>query len=370
MKIAYFLGTFKKEDGVTRVLLSLIRENQKRGIESIIVTGWSEDSSIVSVPIIEVSSFVFPFYKEYKIPYPGMRGFEEKLKDFKPDIIHVHSPDPASWAAVRYARKYKIPVVATHHTNFFRYLPYYHASSLSPLVWYGLRKFYKKMDFTTTPSDTTKNELALHGIPNVYDIPWGVESDKFNPSFYSIDWRNKILTEKDENIILYVGRLTWEKDLRTLINIYKLLTDQKNNFKMVIVGDGPAKCELESFMPEALFTGHLEGKELSTAYASSDVFLFPSSTESFGNVTIEAMASGLVSVVANSGGSKSIIKNGENGLLAEPLNAKDFYEKVILLLKDKKRLEQMKKNGLDISKNYTWTKVSDNLIKRYSELIS
>jgi glycosyltransferase involved in cell wall biosynthesis len=370
MKIAYFLGTFKKEDGVTRVLLALIRENQKRGIESIIITGWSEDSSIVSVPIIEVPSFIFPFYKEYKIPYPGISGFEKKLCEFNPDIIHVHSPDPASWAAVKYDRKYKIPIVATHHTNFFCYLPYYHASFLKPIVWYGLRKFYKKMDFTTTPSNTTRDELAINGIPNVYALPWGVETDKFNPLFYSKLWREKILKIKEENIILYVGRLTWEKDLRTLANTYNLLKAKQNNFRMVIVGDGPARSELESLMPGAFFTGHLEKEELSTAYASSDIFLFPSSTETFGNVTIEAMASGIVSVVANSGGSKSIIKDGQNGLLAEPRNEKDFYEKVVLLLKDRKLREQFRNNGLETTKNYTWLKVSDNLIKKYSKLIS
>ncbi|MFA6514943.1 MAG: glycosyltransferase family 1 protein [Candidatus Paceibacterota bacterium] len=370
MKIAYFLGTLKNEDGVTRVLSELIKEGQKNEIESIIITGWAENESSFPIPIIQIPSFIFPLYKEYRIPLPGMHGFEKQLDKFHPDIIHIHSPDTSAWAALKYEKKNKIPIVATFHTDFCSYLPYYHLSFLRPLVWFILKKIYTQMSFVTTPSEVVSNMLIQHKIKNVYTVPWGVELEKFNTSFYSLEWRNKILKREKQNIILYVGRLTWEKDLRTLVNVFKLLKNNKDNFKMVIVGDGPARRKLETLMPEALFVGHLEGLELSKVYASCDIFLFPSYTETFGNVTIEAMASGLVIVAANAGGSKSIILDNENGFLAEPKNTDDFYNKICLLLENKQLQEKIKNNNLDFVKTHTWEKVFDNLLQKYLKILS
>ncbi|MFA5936608.1 MAG: glycosyltransferase family 1 protein [Candidatus Paceibacterota bacterium] len=370
MKIAYFIGTLKKEDGVTRVLLALIREAQKKRVEPIIITGWAEDSSISSVLVVQVPSIVFPLYKEYKLPLPGIRGFEKVLNEFKPDIIHIHSPDTIAWAALKYAKKYKIPIVATFHTDFDKYLIFYHLSFLRPLLWFIFKRLYRQMNFVTTPSQIVSQELIDHNIPNVYTIPWGVEYEWFNISFRSLDWRYKILNDKKENIILCVCRLAWEKDLRTLAQIYNLLRKYQNNFSMIVVGDGPARQKLESLMPDTIFMGHLEGLELSKVYASCDIFLFPSSTETFGNVTIEAMASGLVSVVAEAGGSMMLIKNGENGFLAKPNNVRDFYDKVSLLLNNEELKKRMQNNGLNRVKNFTWQKVFDDLLQKYLELLT
>ena len=129
MKIAYYVGTFNKEDGVSRVILALIRESQKKGIESLIVTGKSNNRPTSSVPIIQVPAFTIPLYKQYKIPFPVMMAFEKKLDEFNPDLIYVHSPDFGALAAVKYARTRNIPVIATHHTDFGRYLSYYHLSA-------------------------------------------------------------------------------------------------------------------------------------------------------------------------------------------------------------------------------------------------
>lgn len=370
MKIVHFLGTLKKEDGVNRVLLSLIKEEKKRGVESIIVTGWVEDESISPVPVVQIRSFILPFYKEYRIPLPGMHGFEKILNEFKPDIIHIHSPDPSAWAALKYSKKNKIPIVATYHTNFCRYLSYYHLSFLQPLVWDVLKRLYKQMNFITSPSKTISQELINLNLKNIYTIPWGVELDQFNPSFHSNEWRKKILGEKEGNIILCVCRLTWEKDLRVLAEVFNLLKKHQNNFSMVIAGNGPARSELESLMPGAIFLGRIEGDELSKVYASSDIFFFSSTTETFGNVTIEAMASGIVSVVADSNGSNSLIENNKNGFLALPNNTDSFYEKIVCLLEDKQLQEKMKKTSFDIAQGYTWEKVYDNLYQKYTELIN
>src|SRR4030042_3350565 len=207
MKIAYFIGTLKKEDGVTRVLLALIGEAQKKGIESMRITGWAEDTSISPLPVIQVPSVIFPLYKEYRLSVSGIKGFSKKLDEFKPDIIHLHSPDTIAWSALKYAKKRKIPIVATYHTDFGRYLSYYHLSFLQPAVWSVLRRLYKQMRFFTTPSKVISEELTAQHIPNVYTTPWGVDFKKFDQSFRSQAWNEEIAKDRNKTVLLCVCRL-------------------------------------------------------------------------------------------------------------------------------------------------------------------
>lgn len=371
MKIAYFIGALLKEDGVTRVLLALIDEAQKRGIESIIITGWAEDLTISPVPVIQVPSVKFPLYKEYRIALPGAAAkFGKKLDEFKPDIIHLHSPDTIAWAALKYAKKNHVPIIATYHTEFGRYLSYYHLAFLEPLLWIILRRLYKQMDFTMTPSSVVSADLTSRRIPNVRTTPWGVDLPRFSVSFRSDQWRQEILKGENKTILLFISRLTWEKDLRTLAAAYNLLKDKRQDFVMVIGGDGPSRQELEPMMPGAIFLGALGGTELSKVYASADIFVFPSTTETFGNVTIEAMASGLVPVVADAGGSKALVRDGENGFKTKPKDAQDVAEKVSWLLDDPQLREKMKNAALLFSKDFTWEKVFNIILQMYQKLLN
>lgn len=369
MKIAYFLGTFKKGDGVARAVLSLINEAQKKGIKSIIVTGFADNESVSPVPIIQVPSFAFPLYKEYKLSLPGSRGFKKELDNFKPDIIHVHSPETIAWAALKYAKKNKIPIVATYHTHFCLYLDYYSFSFLEPLVWDILKRLYVKMDLVTSPSLTVSQGLIDLGIKNVCTIPWGVDSTKFNKDFRSLSWRNLITKRENKTIILYVGRLVWYKDLRILAETYRLLKSKRDDFVMVIAGDGPARQELELLIPEAIFLGHIDGKELSEAYASSDFLLFPSSTETFGYVSFEAISSGIIPIIADVEGIKFLVENKNICLLCKSKNAEDFFEKTNLLLDDHKLQEEMRANGQNFIKDFTPQKVFDEMMQKYLTVI-
>jgi len=370
MKIAYFIATLLKEDGVACALLELIREAQKKGIESLVVTGWTEDKSMSSVQIIQVPSVKFPLYKAYRLPLPGVRGFEKKLDEFQPDIIHIHSPDTIAWAALKYAKKRHIPIIATYHTDFGRYLAYYHLSFLRPVVWSALRRLYKQMRFVTTPSQLISDELIGHGILNIRTIfHGGIDFTQFGSSFRSSEWRNKILKGKNKTILLCVCRLTWEKDLQILAQTYNLLKKNRDDFAMVIAGDGPVRKKLESLMPGAIFLGHLEGSEFAKVYASCDIFLFPSTTETFGRVTIEAMASGLVPVVADAGGSKSLVENGKTGFLARPKDPQDTYEKVSILLNDPQLRKRMRNASLNFVKDFTWGRVFEDFLQIYSKCL-
>lgn len=370
IRIAYFIGTLRKDDGVAQVLLVLAREAKKNGFPCVIVTGWVEDMSVVPVPVITIPSVIFPLYRDYRLPLPGMRGFKKELDDFRPDIIHLHSPDTSAFAAIAYAKKRGVPVIATHHTDFARYLSYYHIGFLRPLLWALLRRVYNRVHLVTTPSEATTGDLVQHGVKNVITIGWGVDTEKFSPSFRSDDLRKRWSPSEPSFVILCVCRLTWEKDLRTLAETYALLKQRSHHsFAMVIAGDGPVRDEIQKMMPGAIFVGHVEHEDLSRVYASSDILLFPSSTETFGNVTAEAMVSGVVPVVANAGGSRSLVENGENGFLAMPRDAEDFYQKASHLMDDEKLFDRMRKEALKLRDRVSWDRIFSRFVDEYSAMV-
>jgi glycosyltransferase involved in cell wall biosynthesis len=327
-----------------------------------------EDPSLVDIPIIEVPSIPLPLDKGYRVALPGISGFEKDLDRFKPDIIHIHSPDTIAWAALKYAKKNNIPIVATHHTDFIRHLRYFNLGFTKPLAWYLLKKLYREIPLITTPSRATSKDLIDQGITGVQTIGWGVDIQKFNFQAKSSSWREKILGNKKYSI-LSVSRLSWPKDLKTLMRIYQILKKERDDFTVVIAGDGPARAEMERTMPDAVFLGHIEKGELSEVYASSDILLFPSSTETFGNVSIEAMSSGLVPVVANVGGSESVVQDRVTGLHAEAKNAEDFASKVNMLLDDEPLRSTLRTNGIAFAHENTWDKVFGRFLDIYKEYI-
>lgn len=368
-RVAHFIEGLKKEDGVCRVLMALGNEMLKRRVEGVFVAGWIERGFSLPLPVIRTSYIDFPLYPEYKLALPGKGKFEKRLDAFAPDILHIHSPGPIAFAALSYARERNLPIIATHHTDFMRYLPYYYLSFLAPPLWGLLRMLYNDMNLVTTPSSETARELKEQGVERVVTLPWGVRKEAFSPSFRSQEWRRRILKGRKGSILLCVCRLTWEKDLSTLAATYKLLREHKGStIAMAVVGSGPAREELESLMPEAFFLGHLGGRALSEAYASSDVFLFPSSTETFGNVTLEAMASGIVPVVADEAGSKSLVVHGKTGLLARARDPKDFFRKTRALLEDRNALLSLGKGALAFSRHFSWDSVFTQLASQYALL--
>jgi phosphatidylinositol alpha 1,6-mannosyltransferase len=368
MKIAYFIGTLKKVDGVTRVILELSKVMASRGHQVVIITGYAEDKSISSVPVIEVPSIIFPLNREYRLSLPGSSGFAKFLDNFQPDVIHLHSPDTIAWAALHYGQRKGIPVLATHHSDFSRYLPYYHLQFAKKFLWHLLRRLYGQAALVTVPSRAVEDDLRSHGINNVKVLPWGMDPEIFNPSSRSEAWRKKI-APAGEKIVLYVGRLVWEKDLATLAEADKILRQKRKDYQIVISGGGLILKDLQRLIPEAVFLPPLDRIDLAEAYASSDIFFFPSSTETFGLVTLEAMASGIAPVVAAAGGSLSLVEEGITGFLAEPKNAQIFAQKIEKLLDDPALLEKIRQNAHDFSLDFSWEKVVDKLFTLYNDIL-
>jgi phosphatidylinositol alpha 1,6-mannosyltransferase len=370
LKVAYFAGTMQPgHDGVTRVLYKLIENLKRFNIESMFFSPIIPGKEEQTVEMYSVPSFTFPLYKEYKLAVPGQRYFEDKLKEFQPDLIHINSPCSLGYAAVKYGNRNGIPVAATYHTHFASYAKYYKIKAIENISWNYFRRIYNACQIVYVPSKPILYELQSHGINNLKYLPHGVDTKTFNTSFYSRDWksRNNIDGKK---AVLFVGRLVWEKDLETLAKTYKIITAERDDTAFVIVGEGPIKEELIKLMPHAVFLGYQSGIKLAEAYASSDIFVFPSTTETFGNVTVEAMASGLPPICAREGGAYGVIEEGVNGLTSIPRDPFDLAEKIKILLDSPEKRRYLRNNAILFAKEQTWDKIFQKLVTSYQKLIS
>jgi phosphatidylinositol alpha 1,6-mannosyltransferase len=370
LRVAYFAGTMRPgHDGVTRVLYRLIGALGERGIESIFFSPIIPGAEKRPVPMFEVPSVRFPLYKDYRFAVPGQRHFEPELSAFDPDIIHINSPCPLGYAAVRYGRRAGVPVVATYHTHFPSYAKYYKIKALETFSWTYLKNLYNDCDRVYVPSEPVRKELRAHGFRTTEYLPHGVDTGMFNPAFRSDEWRKRHGCD-GKTVLLFAGRLVWEKDLRTLAEAYRILMARRDDAIFVLAGDGPVREELAAMMPRALFLGQLGGADLATAYASSDLFVFPSTTETFGNVTLEAMASGVPPVCAKEGGAYGFVKSGATGLLVEPRDGVDLAEKITYMIERPEERNKMGNAAVEFAKEQSWDRIFDRLFAGYVEIAS
>ena len=368
MKIAYFNANLKVgQDGVTRCIYKIVEGVVERGHKAIAITSTLPVGE-TQIPVYGVPSVVLPLQKNYRIALPGYQSFARYLQEFQPDILHINSPCTLGFAAVKYARHFGIPIVATYHTHFPTYPRYYNLTSLEDLAWRLLRRLYNNVDRTLVPTTPILQELRDHGVERLEYLPNGVDTAVFNPLYRSDEWRQKFCSG-EKPIILFVSRLVWEKDLRVLAETYHALHSKRTDFEMVIVGDGHARRELQAMMPGAHFLGYQSGKPLSVSFASADMFVFTSTTETFGLVTLEAMASGLAPVAAKVGGAVEIIQEGRSGLFAEPLSSTDLTKKVEWLLDNPNHRKVIADHALARAQEYRWERILDQLFESYKEVI-
>jgi glycosyltransferase involved in cell wall biosynthesis len=366
MKIAYTAGMMREGfDGVTRVMYKWNETLRKKNIEHIFLAADVPPLSEQSVPMFEVASFPFPLYKDYRVALPTMKNFGAVLDNFKPDIIHFNSPCPLAFAALKYGRKHDIPVVSTYHTHFLSYARYYKLSALTEACWSLYHKLYDGCAQVYVPSLPIIDELQKGKLQNLVYLPHGVDAAQFNPSYYSSVWKDSIGAEKTF-VALYAGRLVWEKDLHLLPLISEALRRKYDRVQFVLAGDGPARTELQRRMPDAKFLGHLTSPQLAEAYASSDAFIFPSRTETFGNVTLEAMACGTVPICAAAGGAKDLIINGINGFSPEPGDVDGFVRAIEHVMYHPKRRAKLIENGQYFAQEQSWDSIIDRMLSLYA----
>ena len=370
LKVAFFAEILIEEfDGASRTMFQLIKRINAEQFKFLFIYGAGPDD-IMGFEGLRIPSVNIPLNSTYTMALPDLAisSIKEKLQQFKPDVIHIATPSILGNFALKYAVKNKIPVISIYHTHFISYIDYYlkHVpfliNKVRKMVASRQKVFYNQCDLIYVPSETIGEELIAIGIQSSRMNLWkrGIDTTLFSPKNKNPAIMRK-LTGNDWPTIMFASRLVWEKNLETLFKIYDELQDQQVNF--LIVGDGIAGTNCKAMMKNAVLTGKVDHQTLATLYASATIFLFPSVSETYGNVVIEAMASGLPCVIADGGGSRDFIRQGVNGFKCEPYHAADYAEKIVFLLKNKELREQFSENGLHLSKQLSW----EQLAERYFE---
>lgn len=372
MKVAIFTGNYNHiRDGVSLTLNRLVGFLTEQGVE-VLVFGPTIDKPEIdhTGEFVAVPSISLPGRPEYRISRAFPYDVQKRLEAFNPDIVHIATPDYLGYKALKWAIKKGIPVVASYHTHFSSYLKYYKLSFIEPLLWKYLSWFYGKCTHVYVPSESMATLLEEHDFNSELKI-WarGIEAGRFSPSFRDYQWRVQNGISDDELIITFVSRLVWEKNLKLFADVVNKLQRSYPKLKALIVGDGPAKEGAKELMPDAVFTGFLKGDELAKAYASSDIFFFPSDTETFGNVTLEAMASGLPAVVADATGSRSLVNHGETGYVIPVESSDKFYTFIEKLINDDELRLKMSVSAIEKADEYSWSAVNNHLLSYYNEVI-
>jgi phosphatidylinositol alpha 1,6-mannosyltransferase len=376
LRVAIFTGNYNHiRDGVSLTLNRLVKYLESQNIP-VLIFGPSNKKPVINhcgeFVVTPSIPMLVPGRDEYRIATHFPRWAKKRLDEFNPTIVHLATPDGLGIGALRYAKKKGYKTVASYHTHFLSYADYY-SLYLKPIFYPAvllMHWFYGSVAETYVPSRSMIAELRrLKLKANLKLWARGIDLDLFNPQKRDREWRRSVGFTDDDIVITFVSRLVWEKELMTYIKAVKNLKAENSKVRALVVGDGPARDETQRLLPEAHFTGFTKGEDLARAYASSDVFLFPSHTETFGNVTLEAMASGLPCLVADAIGSKSLVEDGVNGYHAEKENVEDFTNKLRqILANDQQRLEMGKKSR-EMAMEYQWDEINAGLVKNYRGVI-
>ena len=302
-----------------------------------------------------------PNYPHLKMGLPSKRALVDLWKLRRPDLVHIVTEGPLGWSSIQAAAKLKIPMCSDFRTNFQSYSKHYGIGWLQkPIIGY-LRKFHNRTRLTMVPTEALKLQLSADGFRNLRVIARGVDTRLFHPQRRSEALRASWGANPATTVVVHVGRLAPEKNLGTLVLAYEAMRTVDPTLKFVFVGDGPARRELQNQFPEAVFAGMRSGLELATHYASGDAFLFPSVTETFGNVTPEAMASGLAVLAYDYAAAAQLIQPRASGMLAPFDDAPTFARMAVELVSDREALRAMGLRARRVVEDHAWERVVEQL---------
>ncbi len=319
MRIAFFSDAFYPQiNGVSNTLMYLSEYLQQQGIEHIFLAPdyVGEDQEKGQMPVIRFKGIRPHLCPECCLAFPSPVKVQQVLSDFRPDVIHIVTELGIGWAGLRAARTMNIPIVMSYHTNFDKYLEFYHLKYLNKALNVYMKWFHNFALVNLCPSAHTMFSLQRQGFKRLDIWSRGIDLERFHPDHFNTEVREQ-MGGKDKFVFLYVGRIAAEKGLDIYFQSIKEINEQcMERLQFVFTGEGPYLDELMSQqIPNIIFTGPKRGQELAEIYASADAFVFPSGTETFGNVLLEAMASGLPVICANTGGVTDFTENNENAFV-------------------------------------------------------
>lgn len=366
MKICLVTETFPPEvNGVSMTLnqlvtrlvakghrLHVIRPRQSENDGSGKGKDFSEDL-VRGIPI--------PGYDVLKMGLAGRNQLKKNWERFSPDIIHIATEGPLGIQALFSALRHNIPVVSSFHTNFHAYGKHYRLGFLTGIGLAGLKFFHNKTRLTLVPSEDSRQTLRKSGFKNLEIMGRGVNTELFSPAKRDLSLRQSWEAKRDDPVMLYVGRIAGEKNIPLALRAYERLKSLCPNLKFVLVGDGPERAQIQNAHPGLIFAGMKTGEDLARHYASGDFFLFPSITETFGNVVLEAMASGLAVLAYDYASPRTCIRHGENGWLAPFDDAEAFLRQSKRLLQERDRWHAIGRAARKTAERFSW----DGILKTY-----
>lgn len=372
LRIALFSGNYNYiRDGANQALNRLVGYLLKSGAA---VRVYSPTTATPAFPptgdLVSVPSLAIPGRGEYRFPLALSRSVRRDLDAFRPNLIHIASPDIVGHRAVSYARANRLPVIASVHTRFETYPRYYGLAILEPAVEAILRRIYRRCDTIVAPSESMAQLLRDQRMS--YDVGiWtrGVDREIFSPDRRDMSWRRSLGIGDDEPVIGFVGRLVMEKGLDVFSETIEKLERRGIGHRVLVVGEGPARSWFEGRLTRGVFAGFQNGTDLGRAVASMDVLFNPSVTETFGNVTLEAMACGRPVVAAIATGSLSLVNDGISGRLIRPGATAAFADALQHYCEDRLAREAAGTAGAEIADRYGWDRVNRALVDTYLRVL-
>ena len=332
--------------------IQLIRPRQDKFDQGIEDEGWSE---------LLLKGLPIPKYPQLKLGLPSKKALLQAWSTHRPDLVHIATEGPLGWSALQAAKILRLPVTSDFRTNFHSYCQHYGVGWLTkPIVAY-LRKFHNRTGFTMVPTQSMKHQLEAHGFKNLKVVARGVDTQMFHPSKRSELMRDSWGATASTTVLMSVGRLAAEKNLNLTIDTYQALKAAGRDVKMVFAGDGPMRNITEAKCPDALFMGMCSHEQLAILYASADVLLFPSLTETFGNVTLEAMASATPVLAFDCAAASDFVTNHHNGWLIDSTQPQAYINRALDITLDKLVLNQARLHTRASIEHLGWDEIAQQV---------
>ncbi|HYW16440.1 MAG TPA: glycosyltransferase family 1 protein [Allosphingosinicella sp.] len=372
LRIALFSGNYNYiRDGANQALNRLVEYLLRKGAAVRVYSPTvAEPAFPPNAQVVHIPSLSIPRRAEYKFPILLPQRVKRDIAGFRPNVFHVASPDVLGHRAVTLARRMDIPVVASVHTRFETYFRYYGLPFLEPVMESVLRRLYRRCDAIFAPSDSMAQLLREQRMSDDVGI-WtrGIDREIFNSGRRDLEWRRGLGIGDEMPVIGFVGRLVMEKGLDVFAETIDRLHQRQVRHKVLVVGEGPAKEWFEQYMPDATFAGFQQGADLGRAVASMDMLFNPSVTETFGNVTLEAMAAGLPVVAAIATGSRSLVEDEVTGRLIPAGAIEGFAGALEAYCRDPALRRAAGLAGCESSRRYGWDEVNQALVDAYIRVI-
>lgn len=347
-------------NGVTNSVLRLLEYLKDNGHQVLVVAPSGSTNEYCGFPVIHMPSLHLKKFGDIRIALPINR-INSQIFEFRPDVIHLASPALMGYYVARRAKFLNVPTVGIFQTDIAGFAKHYGFGMTKNSVWKWVSRIHRTVDRTLAPSNSSCNDLVNLSVPNVYLWQRGVNTELFSPKRRTNNLQKQF---KDKRIIGFVGRLANEKRVHDLLPLTK-----RNDLKVVIVGDGPARSELEILMPNAYFTGFLSGSELADTVADFDCFVHTGPNETFCQAVQEALASGIPTIAVNQGGPLDLVQNGKNGFLIDTSNQEKLVESIYKLLHPAMWSNFAEYAHKSVA-HRSWEEIMNELMKHYEEVIA